>query len=144
MEISWSESPEDRPSFEQILKMIRKSGMSSKSVLDSMMEAIEEYTVLLEERLEERAVEFNLTIQGLQKNLSTYMPMSTVTLLTNGHSTGTRQLSNVGIICIDIRNFYKLMSRVLMLIQLFGTDHYLQVFVHVEHQRYYLNHVQSA
>jgi hypothetical protein len=41
------------------------------------LEAIEEYTVLLEERLEERAVEFNLTIQGLQKNLSTYMPMST-------------------------------------------------------------------
>jgi hypothetical protein len=32
--------------------------MSSKSVLDSMMEAIEEYTVLLEERLEERAVEW--------------------------------------------------------------------------------------
>ena len=112
MEISWSESPEDRPSFEQILKMIRKSGMSSKSVLDSMMEAIEEYTVLLEERLEERAAEFNLTIQGLQKNLSTYMPMSTVTLLTNGHSTGPRQLSNVGIICIDIRNFYKLISGV--------------------------------
>ena len=38
--------------------------------------------------------------------------MSTVTLLTNGHSTGPRQLSNVGIICIDIRNFYKLISGV--------------------------------
>lgn len=108
MEIAWGHSPEDRPNFEQIMKMLKRSSPTTKSVLDSMMETIEEYTVLLEERIDEKTVEYNMTIQHLQHILNTYLPKPIINSLTNGKTIGVRRIGPVGFIYIDVRNFHYL------------------------------------
>ncbi|XP_052060590.1 atrial natriuretic peptide receptor 2-like [Mytilus californianus] len=110
MEIAWGHSPEDRPSFEQILKMLKRSSPTTKSVLDSMMETIEEYTVLLEEKIDEKTVEHNMTIQHLQHILTTYLPKPIIHSLTNGKTLGVRRIGPVGLIYIDVRNFHYLIA----------------------------------
>ena len=53
MEMAWSETMTARPSIEQIIKMLRGAHSFKKTVLDTMLEATEEYTVSMEGRLQE-------------------------------------------------------------------------------------------
>ena len=47
----WSQRPLSRPTFPTILKKINKAKPSKKSVLDCMMEAVEQYVGHLEEKV---------------------------------------------------------------------------------------------
>ncbi|CAI9721055.1 guanylyl cyclase GC-E-like [Octopus vulgaris] len=74
MEIAWSSMANSRPTFDQILKMLKHANPFRKSVLDSMMEAMEEYTEHLEMRIEERTNELNLAKERMEQQLSRYVP----------------------------------------------------------------------
>ena len=52
MDYGWSEDPLKRPTCDQIQKQLRQAHHFKKTVLDSMMEAVDDYTFLLEEKLE--------------------------------------------------------------------------------------------
>lgn len=112
MEISWSNDPLNRPSFDQILKMMRRSSPTIKTVLDSMMEAMEDYTLLLEERIDTKAVEFSVTIRHLQNLLHTYIPPPIVTLLTSGQRISLVSVGPIGIVYVDIRNLVQKIANI--------------------------------
>ena len=52
----WSQRPVSRPTFPTILKRINKAKPSKKSVLDCMMEAVEQYVGDLEEKVSFRFI----------------------------------------------------------------------------------------
>ncbi|XP_071091629.1 atrial natriuretic peptide receptor 2-like [Haliotis cracherodii] len=104
MEIAWSDNAATRPTFEQILKMLRQSRSSRKSVLDSMMEAMEEYTAHLEERVEERTSELTVAKRNMETMMNDIIPNHLVKRITNGQSVETKVYLSLGIIMADIIN----------------------------------------
>ncbi|GAB1600798.1 receptor-type guanylate cyclase gcy-5-like [Argonauta hians] len=74
MEIAWSPMANCRPTFDQIHKMLKHANPYRKSVLDTMMEAMEEYTEHLETRIEERTNEVKMAKERVEKQLSRYIP----------------------------------------------------------------------
>ncbi|XP_067651132.1 atrial natriuretic peptide receptor 2-like [Haliotis asinina] len=104
MEITWSDNAATRPTFEQILKMLRQSRSSRKSVLDSMMEAMEEYTAHLEERVEERTSELTVAKRNMETMMNDIIPSHLVKRITNGQSVETKVYSSLGIIMVDVMN----------------------------------------
>ncbi len=55
MDYGWSEDPLKRPTCDQIQKQLRRAHHFKKTVLDAMMEAVDDYTFLLEEKLEKNS-----------------------------------------------------------------------------------------
>ena len=52
MELAWSPDVSRRPSSENMIKMLNSAVSFKKSVLDTVMEAVDEYMTVIEERLE--------------------------------------------------------------------------------------------
>ena len=105
MEIAWSDIPSSRPSFDQILKMLKHAKPSRKSVLDSMMEAMEEYTIHLEERIEERTNELNLAKQTMEEQLSRFIPKPLLSNLIGVDGLQFKQYSNNCILVMELHDF---------------------------------------
>ncbi|KAL8570484.1 hypothetical protein ACOMHN_034519 [Nucella lapillus] len=117
MEIAWSDSPAARPTFEQktlpvifqIVKMLRQSRSSrALTVLDNMMETMEEYTYHLEQQLEQRTTEVTLTKHNLRSYLGGSVPPHLVPLLVNGETTRVETLvqgrvySHLGLVMVQM------------------------------------------
>ncbi|PVD20745.1 hypothetical protein C0Q70_18906 [Pomacea canaliculata] len=96
MEIAWTENPAARPNFDQIVKMLRQSRSTRKSVLDSMMEAMEEYTLHLEERVAERSAEAGVAKHNLETLLADLVPRHLVSRLASGGSLQPQTLLQPG------------------------------------------------
>ena len=67
-------------------KMLRQSRTSRKTVLDSMMETMEEYTRHLEEQIAERSAEVALAKEQLQAVLAQSVPPHIASRLVNGET----------------------------------------------------------
>ena len=96
----------------QIVKMLRLSRTSRKTVLDSMMEAMEEYTHHLEDRVAESSAEMTLAKQNLETFLSDTLPPHLVSRLANGETTKLatgdavqgKVYDNLGVVMIEVVN----------------------------------------
>lgn len=110
MEIAWSDNPASRPSFDQILKMLKHAKPSRKSVLDSMMEAMEEYTIHLEERIEERTNELNTAKQTMEEQLSRFIPKPLVSNLMNDGQYRLKEYGNNCILATELYDFKRFVS----------------------------------
>ncbi|XP_064616358.1 receptor-type guanylate cyclase gcy-29-like [Liolophura sinensis] len=108
MEIGWAEEPYQRPSVEQILKMLRHANPSRKSMLDSMMEAMEEYTSHLEERIEERTSELLVAKHNIESLLSGLIPTHIASKLANGQAGQAREAevyNSMAVLSVEILDF---------------------------------------
>lgn len=74
MEISWADNPESRPTASQVAGMMKKANPGKRSVMDSMMETLEEYAVHLEKTIEEKATELELVKQSALHSKSSLLP----------------------------------------------------------------------
>ncbi|XP_064617056.1 retinal guanylyl cyclase 2-like [Liolophura sinensis] len=74
MEISWTDNPESRPTASQVAGMMKKANPGKRSVMDSMMETLEEYAVHLEKTIEEKAIELELVKQSALHSKSSLLP----------------------------------------------------------------------
>ncbi|XP_050398521.1 speract receptor [Patella vulgata] len=110
MEIAWSETATSRPSFEQMNKMMRQCRTTRKSVLDSMMEAMEDYTTHLESRIEERTSELFVAKSNIQHMLKDAIPPHLVNKLSNGETIETRIHSMLGVVLVEIVNMKDLVE----------------------------------
>lgn len=83
---TWERKPEERPTFSQIIKSIKKANPSQQSILDSMMVAVETYAQSLEEKVQERTRELERTSKSLETLLNSMLPPSLAGKLARGEA----------------------------------------------------------
>ncbi|XP_060085759.1 retinal guanylyl cyclase 1-like [Ylistrum balloti] len=102
MEICWNDNAISRPSFEQILKLLKRANPLKKTVIDSMMSSMEEYIAHLEERVEEKNAELKVSNNKLETTLSGLMPKFLAQRLSNGKSVKPMFISDIAVAILDI------------------------------------------
>lgn len=102
MEIAWADDPLSRPSFEQILKLLHKSKSSKKSVLDSMMETMEEYAIHLEKTVEAKETELEVMKTSMHTVFSTLVPADIAKRLVNGQCVMPETYTDASVMLLEI------------------------------------------
>ena len=100
--------------------MLRQNRTSRKTVLDSMMEAMEEYTHHLEDRVAERSAEVTLAKRNLATFLNETLPPHLVprvvdgetTRLATGDAVQGRVYNNLGLVMVEVVNVREALLRV--------------------------------
>ncbi|RUS91767.1 hypothetical protein EGW08_000475, partial [Elysia chlorotica] len=106
MELAWSDSPPARPTFEQISKMLRRGRSSRKSIMDNMMEAMEDYMLHLEDEVEAKV---SSALQGMKTSLDSLMadmiPPQVMSSLTSGQRCESKIHAALGLVMLEIVNW---------------------------------------
>lgn len=102
MEIAWTDNPNSRPSFDQILKLMKRNNPLRKSVMDSVIQSMEDYTQHLEDCVEEKTVELESTKKQMDTMMSSIMPGEIANAIANGDSIDQDQEKTIGVICVEI------------------------------------------
>lgn len=80
----WDSEPPKRPSFSEILKMLRLANPRQQSVIDAMMRNMEKYAAGLEEKLNHRTAELMRVSTAMEAALRTTLPESIAARLSHG------------------------------------------------------------
>ena len=102
MEIAWTDNPASRPSFDQVSKMLKRSNPNRKSVVDSVMRSMEEYTDHLEERIEEKTRELDTARSNIELVFSNLVPSQYAVKLAKGHEVESVEYASVGVIVVEV------------------------------------------
>ena len=105
MEIAWSEEPMSRPSFDQICKMLRLANVNKRSVLDNIMEAMEEYSQHLEEKIEEKNNELTTARENAENLLAHVIPRSLAHNILKGQCLSPQSFETVSVLLVRIHSF---------------------------------------
>ncbi|XP_069113401.1 retinal guanylyl cyclase 2-like [Argopecten irradians] len=105
MEICWNDHAISRPSFEQVLKLLKRVNPLKKTVVDSMISSMEEYIAHLEERVEEKNAELKISNNKLETTLSSLMPVFLAKTLSQGKSVKPMLFPAITVGVLDISCF---------------------------------------
>ncbi|KAH9502938.1 hypothetical protein Btru_072416 [Bulinus truncatus] len=102
MEMSWTDVPSSRPSFEQIKKLLRRNQRGRKTIMDSMMETMEDYTNQLEEELQANESSLQAVKSEMDALMSDLVPPDFLPTLNRGEVVESRVYPTVGIVMVDV------------------------------------------
>ncbi|KAG8522890.1 Olfactory guanylyl cyclase GC-D [Galemys pyrenaicus] len=106
MERCWEETPEDRPSLDQIYSQFKSFTQGKKtSVADSMLRMLEKHSQNLEDLIQERTEELELEKQKTERLLSQMLPPSVAEALKKGATVEPEHFDQVTIYFSDIVGF---------------------------------------
>lgn len=109
MEIAWTDTPSLRPTIGEVVKLLHQANPRRRSVLDSMVEAMEEYTCHLETVIEEQTMEMEIVRCNNNELLSSLLPAQ----LSSNIIEGLQQengYNSMGIIFLETENIGSLLD----------------------------------
>ncbi|XP_059141746.1 atrial natriuretic peptide receptor 2-like [Physella acuta] len=124
MELAWSDTPAARPTFEQITKMLRRNRTGRKTIMDNMMEAMEDYTAHLEEEMEAKENALQSVKSDLDNLISELVPSDYSRAISAGEKMESTIYPALGVIMLDVshtgttmemaavQNMFKFLGRV--------------------------------
>ncbi|XP_019386004.1 PREDICTED: retinal guanylyl cyclase 2 [Crocodylus porosus] len=106
MKQCWSESPERRPTFEEVFNKFKTINKGKKTnIIDSMLRMLEQYSSNLEDLIRERTEELEIEKQKTEKLLSQMLPPSVAEALKTGGTVEPEYFDQVTIYFSDIVGF---------------------------------------
>ncbi|OQV23660.1 Guanylate cyclase 2G [Hypsibius exemplaris] len=105
---TWKKEPPLRPSFADIQKLMRVANPKHRSIIDSMMQAIELYAQRLEEKVAERTKELEKLTDNMESLLHSMLPPSIADKLAKGLTVEPEFYDSSTIFFSDIVDFTSL------------------------------------
>ncbi|KAK2151738.1 hypothetical protein LSH36_353g08046 [Paralvinella palmiformis] len=105
---AWQEKSNNRPSFANLIHDMKKCRTSRKSLIESMMDTLEEYVSSLEDRVQERTKELASVNESLENLLYQILPSSVARRLSKGQTVEPEHFSSATIFFSDIVGFTSL------------------------------------
>ncbi|XP_055347536.1 guanylate cyclase 2G-like [Paramacrobiotus metropolitanus] len=102
---TWDANPENRPTFSEILKQLKKANPKQKSILDTMMVAVERYAATLEEKVMERTRDLEKTTKSLESLLNNMLPAALAAKLANGELVEPEYFESATVFFSDVVGF---------------------------------------
>jgi Adenylate and Guanylate cyclase catalytic domain len=107
---AWHQEYSQRPTFPDILKQLRLANPHQKSIVDSMMQAVEIYASSLEEKVEIRTRDLEKLTENMQHLLHNMMPASVADKLTRGEQVEPEEFESCTLFFSDIVGFTSIAS----------------------------------
>ncbi|OQV18988.1 Guanylate cyclase 32E [Hypsibius exemplaris] len=108
----WEEEPEDRPTFAQLRDTLKKNRTGGKSIVDHLLERMEEYSNELELEVARKTDQFKAEKARSDNLLKNMLPKATAEALTRGDTIAPESFTSVTIFFSDIVGFADLCSRI--------------------------------
>ncbi|KAG7271073.1 hypothetical protein CRUP_026005 [Coryphaenoides rupestris] len=106
MKQAWSEEPDKRPNFEEILKLFKIITKGKKTnIIDSMLRMLEQYSSNLEDLIRERTEELEVERQKTDNLVAQMLPRSVAQALKTGKPVKPEHFSEVTLYFSDIVGF---------------------------------------
>ncbi|XP_076025195.1 retinal guanylyl cyclase 1 [Genypterus blacodes] len=106
MKQAWSEEPDNRPNFEEILKQFKSITKGKKTnIIDSMLRMLEQYSTNLEDLIRERTEELELERTKTDNLVAQMLPRSVAQALKTGKPVIPEHFSEVTLYFSDIVGF---------------------------------------
>ncbi|XP_061753631.1 retinal guanylyl cyclase 1 [Nerophis ophidion] len=106
MKQAWSEEPEKRPTFQDILKQFKSITKGKKTnIIDSMLRMLEQYSSNLEDLIRERTEELEVERQKTDALVAQMLPKSVAQALKTGKPVKPEHFSEVTLYFSDIVGF---------------------------------------
>ncbi|OQV23666.1 Guanylate cyclase 2G [Hypsibius exemplaris] len=83
---TWRREAVQRPTFFEIQKLVKAANPKHRSIVDSMMQAVENYALSLEEKVAERTRELEKLTANMESLLHSMLPASIADKLAKGHN----------------------------------------------------------
>ncbi len=112
IEVSWSEEPKDRPTFQQVWSRLQKINRKDEvSLVDSMINRLAMYTTKLEDKVAERARSIEDEKKKVEQILGELLPPSVAAQLAVGRCVEPEVFDNVTIFFSDIVGFTRIAAQ---------------------------------
>ncbi|XP_055347556.1 guanylate cyclase 2G-like [Paramacrobiotus metropolitanus] len=102
---TWDTTPHNRPTFSEILKQLKMANPKQKSILDTMMVAVERYAFNLEEKVMERTRDLEKTTKSLESLLNNMLPAALAAKLASGELVEPEYFESATVFFSDIVGF---------------------------------------